>query len=143
MIEVKKPNNCRLCNCCMGVNDVKEVSFWSKWNGTTVALCRNCRAAARIALEDPPKEQEDISKLIDSVRRAYYEFCAEYDRTPETIYMTPGLYQKIKADTENRGFVEPPFPHLARFYGAIIKLIDAPGDLAFFGTLAVGKLNIE
>ena len=143
MIEVKKAGKCRRCNCCMGVNDVKEVAFWSEWNGTTVALCRECREAARRALEDPPKEKEDVSKLFDSVRRAYYEFCAEYDRTPETIYMTPGLYQKIKADTEKRGFVEPPFPHFARFYGAIIKLIDAPGDLAFFGTLAVGKQIVK
>lgn len=131
------------CNCCHGKNDVKEITFWSEYSGATVALCRECREAARRALEDPPKEPEDVTKLIDGVRRAYYEFCAEYDRTPETVYMTPGLYQKIKADAEKHGFVEPPFPHFARFCGATIKVIDAPGDMAFFGTLAVGKLIIE
>ena len=62
---------------------------------------------------------------------------------PEKIYMTPGLYQKFKADAEKRGFVEPPYPHIARINGARIELIDVPGDLAFFGTLAVGKLIIE
>lgn len=143
MIEVKKASKCRRCNCCMSVNDVKEVSFWSEWNGTTVALCRECREEACRALADPPKEQEDVMKLFDSSRRAQNEFCAEYDRYPETIYMTPGLYAKLKAEGEKKGFVEPPFPHFTRFYGAIVKLIDAPGDLAFFGTLAVGKPIIE
>ena len=127
----------------MGVNDVKEVIFWSEWNGTTVALCRECRADARRALTEPQKEPEDVTKLFDSVRRAHYDFCAEYDRTPEKIYMTPGLYQKIKADAEKRGFIEPPFPHIARINGARIELIDEPGDIAFFGTLAVGKPIVE
>lgn len=143
MIEVEKASHCRMCNCCHSGEDVKEITFWGLISGTTVALCRECREAARIALKDPPKEQEDVTKLIDGVRRAYYEFCAEYDRTPEAVYMTPGLYQKLKADAEKHGFVEPHFPHFARFCGARIETIDAPGDIAFFGTLAVGKPIIE
>lgn len=142
MIEIKKASNYRSCNCCNGKNDVKEITFWGEYNGLTVALCRECREAARRELADTQEEQEDVTKLFDSVRRAQYDFCAEYDRTPEKIYMTQGLYQKFKADAEKRGFVEPPFPHVARIDGAIIELIDAPGDLAFYGTLAVGKLII-
>ena len=139
MIEVKKANHCRTCNCCHGNEDVKEITFWGLISGTTVALCRECREAARMALTDERQEQEEITKTFDQIRKAQCEFHAEYGRTPEKIYMTPGLYQKLKADAEKRGFVEPPCPHIARINGARIELIDAPGDMAFFGTLAVGK----
>lgn len=144
MITVEKASKCRRCNCCMGVNDVKEINFWSEWNGTTVALCRECREAARMALTDERQEQEEITKTFDRIRKAQCEFHAEYGRMPETIYMTPGLCQKLKEDAEKRGFLAPPppCPYIARIFGARIELIDAPGDIAFFGTLAVGKLII-
>ena len=145
MIEVKKASKCRRCNCCMSVNDVKEVSFWSEWNGTTVALCRECREAARMALTEPQKQPENVTDLFDRIKKAYYEACRLYYKQPEVIYMTPELFQKLKEDAEKRGFLAPPppCPYIARIFGARIELIDAPGDLAFFGTLAVGKPIVE
>ena len=82
MIEVKKVSKCRRCNCCMGVNDVKEVIFWSEWNGTTVALCRECREDARRALEEPQKEQEAKQVIRKQCKKEYddgsIDFFAEW-----------------------------------------------------------------
>ena len=75
-------------------------------------------------------------KVYESIRKAYEEFWAMYDREPEFIYMSESAYKKLK--DECGIYYEPPVPHTAKIFGATISLLDVPGDVAFFGVLAIG-----
>ena len=112
----------------------KQLDFYKKHEHE---VCTNCPLDEGNAVK--PKQETKATALFDRIKVAYHHFCAEYDRTPEKIYMTPALYEKLKAESEKQGFRELPFPHIPRLYGAKIELFDAPGEIAFFGTLAVGE----
>ena len=79
--------------------------------------------------------------MLEQIRRAYLDFCAEYERQPHVVYMSVGAYEKAKDESKNN--VEPPFPYVARCFGANIVRLDVPGDLVIFGTLAVGDIVID
>ena len=79
--------------------------------------------------------------MLEKIRRAYLDFCAEYNRQPHVVYMSVGAYEKAKE--ESSVFIEPPCPYVARCYGANIVRLDVPGDLVIFGTLAVGDIVID
>ena len=80
-------------------------------------------------------------KMLEEIRKAYLDFCAEYDRQPHVVYMSVGAYEKAKDESKN--YVEPPYPHVARCFGANIVRLDVPGDLVIFGIMAIGKTIID
>lgn len=79
--------------------------------------------------------------MLEKIKRAYLDFCAEYERQPHVVYMSLSAYEKAKEEAGQ--YVEPPYPHTARCYGANIVRLDVPGDLVIFGTLAVGDVVID
>ena len=79
--------------------------------------------------------------MLEKIKKAYLDFCAEYDRQPHVVYMSMSAYEKAK-DEAGR-YIEPPCPYVARCYGARIVRLDVPGELVIFGTLAVGNVYID
>lgn len=77
--------------------------------------------------------------MLEKIRRAYNDFCLEYDRQPKYVYMSESAFEKAKDEAGNN---EPDCPYVARLFGATIMLIEAQEDIVFFGTLAIGKLLI-
>ena len=75
--------------------------------------------------------------MLEKIRKAYNDFCLEYDRQPKYVYMSESAYKKVK--NEAKQYIELPCLYVARCFGTIIMLIEAQEDIAFFGTLAIGN----
>ena len=86
--------------------------------------------------KETAKRKKVKKMMYESIRKAYEEFWAMYDRQPEFIYMSESAYEKLKDETGS--YYEPPVPHTATIFGARISLLDVGDDVAIFGVLAVG-----
>ena len=78
--------------------------------------------------------------MLEKIRNAYYKFLTEYDRRPNAVFMSESAYKKAK--DEAGVFMELPDPFVASLYGAAINVIEVPGDVVFFGILAIGPIKI-
>ena len=70
MIEIKKAEQSRCCNCCNSNQDVYNVTFWQNEtnSGTQVALCKKCMdelgKLARLIEPEDNKNDGDSDDLI-------------------------------------------------------------------------------
>lgn len=70
MIEIKKAEQSRCCNCCSSKQDVYNVTFWQNEtnSGTQVALCKKCMdelgKLARLIEPEDNKNGGDSDDLI-------------------------------------------------------------------------------
>ena len=70
MVEIKKAEQSRCCNCCSSKQDVYNVTFWKDGtnSGTQVALCKKCMdefgKLARLIEPEDDKNGGDSDDLI-------------------------------------------------------------------------------
>ena len=87
MVEIKKAEQSRCCNCCSSKQDVYNVTFWKDGtnSGTQVALCKKCMdefgKLARLIEPEDDKNGGDSDDLIsrqaaiDAALTLIVEYC--------------------------------------------------------------------